>query len=108
MAAWQVSLGFSLGLLLLYLLALLTAVVAIWWLRAGRPQPPRRLVWATVAGALLLTVVSFALARPAFQRFALAQVEQREQFFVGECDQRFAQQFVRRSRQVLESSSSRQ
>lgn len=63
-AAWQVSLGFSLGLLLLYLLALLAALAVAWWWLAGRPAPPRRLLAATAAGALLLGLVSLALARP--------------------------------------------
>jgi hypothetical protein len=63
-AAWQVSLGFSLGLLLVYLLALLTALAALGGGRAGRPAPPRRMVVATLAGALLLAAVSLALARP--------------------------------------------
>ena len=63
-AAWQVSLGFSLGLLLAYLLLVLGAVAALWWVRAGRPGLPRRMVVATVAGGLLLALVSWGLARP--------------------------------------------
>ncbi len=63
-AAWQVSLGFSLGLLLAYLLLVLGAIAAVWWLRAGRPALPRRMLVATVAGGLLLALVSWGLARP--------------------------------------------
>ena len=63
-AAWQVSLGFSLGLQLLYLLLFGALAAAGWWLAAGRPSPPRRIVLATLAGALLLAAVSAALARP--------------------------------------------
>ncbi len=63
-AAWQVSLGFSLGLPLLYLLVALGLVAAILWLRAGRPAPPRRMLAAAAAGVVLLAGVSLALARP--------------------------------------------
>jgi hypothetical protein len=69
-AAWQVSLGFTLGLQLGYLLLVLGGVAAGWWWRAGRPAPPRRLVLATVAGALLLGAASLALARPYVQVLA--------------------------------------
>lgn len=62
--AWQVSLGFTLGLPLAYLLLALGAVAAIWWWRAGHPRLPRRLVVATLAGGLLFAVASLALARP--------------------------------------------
>jgi len=63
-AAWQVSLGFSLGLLLLYLLALGAVAVAVVWWRRGRPSPPRRVVLATAAGVVVLLVVAAVLARP--------------------------------------------
>jgi hypothetical protein len=63
-AAWQVSLGFSLGLLLFYLLALGAAVVAVVWWRRGRPRPQRRVAIATAAGVVVLLVVAGVLARP--------------------------------------------
>ncbi len=63
-AAWQMSLGFSLGLQLGYLLLVLSGLAALWWWRAGRPAIPRRLIVATVIGGLLLAGVSLALARP--------------------------------------------
>jgi hypothetical protein len=63
-AAWQVSLGFSLGLQLLYLLAALALVAGVWWLRSGRPPLPRRVLVATAAGVVLLAGVSLLLARP--------------------------------------------
>lgn len=62
--AWQLSLGFSLGLLLVYLLGALALVVAALWWRRGRPRPPRSLVWANVAGALVLAICAVVLARP--------------------------------------------
>jgi hypothetical protein len=63
-AAWQLSLGFSLGLPLVYLLALLALIAAVIWWRAGKPAPTRRVVIATLAGGALLAVVSFVLSRP--------------------------------------------
>ncbi len=38
-AAWQVSLGFTLGLQFAYLLAVLALIVAAWWWRAVRKRP---------------------------------------------------------------------
>jgi hypothetical protein len=63
-AAWQLSLGFSLGLPLVYLLALLALIAAVIWWRAGRPAPTRRVVIATLAGGALLAVFGFVLSRP--------------------------------------------
>jgi hypothetical protein len=39
-AAWQISLGFTLGMQLAYLLAVLTLIVIVWWWR--RPSEPDR------------------------------------------------------------------
>src|SRR4029453_2927737 len=44
--AWQLSLGFSLGLLLVYLLGVLAIVVGFLWWREGPPRPPPGLVRA--------------------------------------------------------------
>ena len=63
-AAWQVSLGFTLGLQLVYLLGALAVVAAAFWWRAGRPPLPRRLVAATLAGAVVLAGVGAVQARP--------------------------------------------
>jgi hypothetical protein len=63
-AAWQLSLGFSLGLPLAYLLAALALIAAIVWLRRGRPAPPRPLVAATLAGVAIFAVTAFVLSRP--------------------------------------------
>ncbi|MGH2960003.1 MAG: hypothetical protein ACRDKE_10390, partial [Solirubrobacterales bacterium] len=67
-AAWQVSLGFTLGLQLGYLLAFLgvLAGIAIW--RGGREKlPPRRVLVATAVGGLILLVTAVTLAIP-YQR----------------------------------------
>jgi hypothetical protein len=62
-AAWQFSLGFTLGLMLLYLLAAGTAAAAVIWWR-GRPRPPRGVLVATAAGMLCFALVAGLLARP--------------------------------------------
>jgi hypothetical protein len=63
-ATWQFSLGPTLGLPLFYVLCLLAAIAAVVWWRRGRPQLPRPLVVASVAGALLFMVVAVLIARP--------------------------------------------
>ena len=63
-ATWQVSIGVSLALQLLYLLAILAAVAFVYWWRAGRARPARRLVLATTAGLAVLAIVSLVVARP--------------------------------------------
>jgi hypothetical protein len=68
-ATWQVSLGFTLGLQLVYLLGLLGAGWAIFWWRK-RPVLPRPLVKATVLGAALLIVWSGLQAVPYFKVLA--------------------------------------
>jgi hypothetical protein len=68
-AAWQLSLGFTLGLPLAYLLAALVAIAAILWWRGGRPSLDRRLVVAATAGAIVFVAVAAVIARP-YQRVA--------------------------------------
>ena len=63
-AAWQLSIGFTLGLPLAYLLAAGALIAAIVWWRRGRPRPDRGLAIATVAGAILFAAAGFALSRP--------------------------------------------
>ena len=65
-AAWQVSLGFTLGLQLSYLLAVLFAGAAAWALWR-RVVPPRRVLVATAAGVLVLAGTAFVLSRPYLQ-----------------------------------------
>jgi hypothetical protein len=68
-AAWQLSLGFTLGLQLGYLLGALGLIALIGWWAAGRPplRAPRNVAIATVAGVALLAVTAIVLARP-YQR----------------------------------------
>ncbi len=63
-AAWQFSLGPSLGLPFIYLLCLLGLIAAVVWWRRGRPALDRRLLVASVAGAALLIAVVGLIARP--------------------------------------------
>jgi hypothetical protein len=63
-AAWQLSIGFTLGLPLAYLLVAGALIAGIVWWRRGRPSVDRGLAIATVAGAILFAAVGFALSRP--------------------------------------------
>jgi hypothetical protein len=63
-AAWQLSLGFSLGLPLAYLLTVLGLVAGIHWLRSGRPRLARPMVIATLAGALVFVGTAVLVSRP--------------------------------------------
>ncbi|MGI8632531.1 MAG: hypothetical protein ACR2NA_08310 [Solirubrobacterales bacterium] len=63
-AAWQLSLGFSLGLILAYLLATLAVVAGVVWMRAGRPRPSVRTVAAHAVGGALFALVGYVLSRP--------------------------------------------
>lgn len=63
-AAWQISLGFTLGLQFAYLLAVLTLVAAVWWWRAARPALPRELVAVTLIGMAVVGAVTVYEARP--------------------------------------------
>jgi hypothetical protein len=66
-ATWQLSLGFSLGLPLTYLLATLVAIAALIWLRRGRRPLDRRLVAATAAGAALFVAAGALISRPYYR-----------------------------------------
>jgi hypothetical protein len=60
-AAWQLALGFTLGLMLAYLLAALAVVVLLHW----RRRPPRRaVIGASAAGAAAFLAIAVLLALP--------------------------------------------
>jgi hypothetical protein len=68
-AAWQMSLGFTLGLQFAYLMLVLAAISALWGWRAyrrgrWRPARDRALVAITCAGVLLCGALSVYQARP--------------------------------------------
>ena len=64
-AAWQLSLGFNLGLQLAYLLAI--AGIAVLTLRRGAPRLGRGLAAATVGGMAIFVLVGLVLSRPYVQ-----------------------------------------
>ena len=63
-SAWQISLGFTLGMQYAYLLLVLALIVLVCWLRAGRPSPPRQLVYVTCIGLVVLGAITVYQARP--------------------------------------------
>jgi hypothetical protein len=63
-AAWQMTLGFTLGLQLAYLLLVLGTVVVVRWLQQGRPRHGRRVVGASAAGMVVFVAVTALMAVP--------------------------------------------
>ena len=63
-AAWQISLGFTLGLQFSYLLAALALLAALYWWRAGRPGLPRQMVAVTLIGMAVVGAITVYEARP--------------------------------------------
>lgn len=63
-AAWQLSIGFAIGLPFAYLLALLIAIGAVVWWRAGRPELDRRLLAGGAIGGVLFLIVTGLIAAP--------------------------------------------
>ena len=63
-ASWQMTLGFTLGLQLAYLLLVLALGAGVLLLRGRLHRPSRSVTAATVVGAALLVVVSGSMARP--------------------------------------------
>jgi hypothetical protein len=63
-AAWQISLGFGIGLPFVYVLALVTLVSAVRWLIKGRPALGRRLLLADGVGILVFGAVGLFMGLP--------------------------------------------
>lgn len=63
-AAFQLTLGFGVGLAWTYLLALIDLATVLWWLRRGRPRLPRALLRADAAGAAVFALVGGLFALP--------------------------------------------
>jgi hypothetical protein len=63
-AAWQVSIGWVLGLPFAYGLAGAVVVAIVLWLRRGRPAVPRGMLVASAAGIAVFIAVSYWIAHP--------------------------------------------
>lgn len=63
-AAWQLTIGFGIGLAFGYLLGLIVVVAAVGWWRAGRPALPRRLVAADAVGLAGFLLIGTLMALP--------------------------------------------
>ena len=63
-AAWQLTLGFTLGIPLAYLIGILALIAVAVWLGRGRPALDRRLAVATARGAAIFAAVAVLLALP--------------------------------------------
>jgi hypothetical protein len=63
-AAWQISLGFSLGLQFAYLLAVLAVILVVHRWRTDRRLPHRSMIAVTCAGLVLVGAVTVYQARP--------------------------------------------
>jgi hypothetical protein len=63
-ASWQMTLGFTLGLQLAYLLGVLALLALLAFLRGWLPRPDRRVVLATVVGGALFLLAASLMARP--------------------------------------------
>ncbi|WP_370026964.1 hypothetical protein [Planotetraspora sp. GP83] len=61
LAAWQMSLGFAIGLPFAYVLMLIVLAGAGGWLAAGRPRPSRAVLAADVAGGVGFAAVTLGL-----------------------------------------------
>lgn len=66
-AAWQVSLGFGLGIYFCYLIALLALIAGIEWLRRGRPTLLRPTVIGTLVGGSSFFVLVVLCVTPYLQ-----------------------------------------
>ena len=63
-AAWEVSIGWVLGLPFAYGIGGAVVIAVIAWLLRGRPPVPRRFIVAGIAGAVVFTAVSYWIAHP--------------------------------------------
>jgi len=63
-AAWQISLGFTLGLQFAYLLAVLAVILVVHRWRGDRRLPHRRMLAVTCAGLALVGAITVYQARP--------------------------------------------
>jgi hypothetical protein len=63
-AAWQITLGFTLGLMFAYLLLVLGGIVLFLWVQQGRPRTSPGVLWASAAGVAVFAAVIGLMAQP--------------------------------------------
>ncbi len=63
-AAWQMTLGFTLGLQFAYLLAVLGAIAVVALVIGVLPLPTRRVLVTTIVGVLVFAIAAGLMARP--------------------------------------------
>jgi len=78
-ACWQITLGFAIGIPFVYVLALVTALWGLGWLRSGRPPLPRRLLVAEGAGGGAFLLVTGLLVQPYLRVLATNPASQRSE-----------------------------
>jgi hypothetical protein len=66
-AAWQMTLGFNVGLQFAYLLLVLAALVTAYWILTRMPRPSRAVVQASAAGIAVFVAVTVLVAVPYVQ-----------------------------------------
>jgi hypothetical protein len=66
-AAWQMTLGFTLGLQLAYLLLVLGVIAAASWAAQGRSRPARGVLGGSAVGIAIFVVVTALVAQPFLQ-----------------------------------------
>jgi hypothetical protein len=63
-AAWQLTLGFGIGLPFAYVLAFGCIAAVVAWMRSGRPSISRRLLLSDVVGVAFFVTVTVVMAHP--------------------------------------------
>jgi hypothetical protein len=82
-ATWQLSIGFGLGLVFAYVLLGWVVVGVLLWFARRAPLPPRRLLLADGAGAVVFAVVGALLARPYLKVLDLYPNERRDAAWIA-------------------------
>jgi hypothetical protein len=63
-AAWQLTIGFGIGLVFAYVLLACVVIGCLWWAVRRRPWPSRRMLVADGLGGLIFAAVALLMAQP--------------------------------------------
>jgi hypothetical protein len=63
-AAWQITVGFGVGLVFLYVLLGSVIGAALWWAVSRRPRPDSRVLAMNLVGGGVFAIVAILMARP--------------------------------------------